>query len=172
MHWFHSLLAKFVTHHVNIVTFFYSVGEDSFSGFVVGCRDGIANAHTWVCRLRENYLNSFKVLPFARNIFTFYVKSCRYFMCKGAVVLATLREMGVTGGEFGGSRGAGPGAKINPDCSKYHFWRKRRQFNVTKVIQRLVFRENTLRREPSVSIRKKYPLEPRVPWKWKNIGAP
>ena len=45
-------------------------------------------------------------------------------MCKSAVVLSTLRVMGVTGGEFGGSRGVSPsvgrGAKINPDCSKYH----------------------------------------------------
>ena len=45
-------------------------------------------------------------------------------MCKGAVVLSTLRVMGVTGGEFGGGRGvspsAGRGAKIHPDYSKYH----------------------------------------------------
>lgn len=43
-------------------------------------------------------------------------------MCKGAVVLSNLRVMGVTGGEFRGSWGVGPsvgpGAKINPDCSK------------------------------------------------------
>ena len=43
-------------------------------------------------------------------------------MCKSAFVLSTLRVMGVTGGEFGGDRrvgpSVGPGAKINPDCSK------------------------------------------------------
>ena len=57
--------------------------------------------------------------------FSFYVKSFRCFMCKGAVVLPTLRVMGVTGGEFVGSWGVGPsfgpGAKINRDCSNYHF---------------------------------------------------
>ena len=41
-------------------------------------------------------------------------------MCKSAFVLSTLRVMGVTGGEFGGSRRVGPsfrpGAKINADC--------------------------------------------------------
>lgn len=56
------------------------------------------------------------MLPFGRNIFAFYVKSCRCFICKGAVVLSNLRVMGVTGGEFGGSWGVGPsfgpGAKI------------------------------------------------------------
>ena len=43
-------------------------------------------------------------------------------MCKSAFVLSTLRVMGVTGGEFGGGQrvgpSIGPGAKINPDCSK------------------------------------------------------
>ena len=48
-----------------------------------------------------------------------------YLLCQEPIKfdgLLTLRVIGVTGGEFGGGQGVGPsvgpGAKINPDCSK------------------------------------------------------
>ena len=142
-----------------------------------------ANAHTWICCLRENYLNSFKVLPFGRNIFAFYLKSFRCFTCKGAVVLSTLpgahqiwwapdfacdrRDWGWVWGRPGGRSFCWARSQNQPRLLK---------ISVTKVLaQRPVFREipclqrSILRREPSVSIRKKYPLEPRVLWKWKNV---
>jgi len=66
---------KFTTYHVNIVTFSYSVGKGNFSVLfwvvLISWLGSIANTHTWICRLRGNYLNSFKVLPFRRNIFAF-----------------------------------------------------------------------------------------------------